>query len=319
LEAAKKAGKATGLVATSRITRATPAAYACHIDDRGKDNEIMEHMVYNEVDVVFGGGARHLIPSGQSYTTSFGDTWNGNRTDGENLRDVLEDRDYAFVDSKTGMDALTQGPAWELFDDSHMDPELDRDDLHPTQPSLAGMTEKAIELLAEDDYGFLLMVEGSQVDWAGHANDAAYMVGDFLAFDEAVGVALEFAEDDGNTLVLIFPDHNTGALSIGHEQSDFPPNYTGTSLEALIDPIKDATMTIQGLLYEVPSTATADNVRKTFETYLGAYWADNMTNEHAQYVADTLNEKGAYDAYYPVAEYLSKELTTYGWTTHGHT
>ena len=68
------------------------------------------------------------------------------------------------------------------------------------------------------------MVEGSQVDWAGHANDAAYMVYDFLAFDEAVGKALKFAKKDGDTLVLIFPDHNTGALSIGHEQSDFRKN-----------------------------------------------------------------------------------------------
>jgi alkaline phosphatase len=323
LEVAKRNNKATGLVATSRITHATPAAYACHIDDRGKDNEIMEHMVYQDIDVVFGGGARHLIPSGTSYTTSFGVSWSGGRTDGEDLLQVLLDRGYQFVDSGAGMSAVTSGRVWGLFDDSHMDPDLDRNELHPTQPSIAEMTAKAIEILSQDSDGFFLMVEGSQVDWAGHANDAAYMVGDFLAFDEAVGVALNFAKNvDTDTLVMIFPDHNTGALSVGHEQSDFPPGYTATSLEAMIDPIKQAIeedlMTIQGLLYNVPSPATEDNVRSTFVAYHGDYW-NSMTAEVAQYVADTLNTLGAYDGYYPIAEYLSKHMTAYGWTTHGHT
>jgi alkaline phosphatase len=313
LEVAKRNGKATGLVATSRITHATPAAYACHIDDRGKDNEIMEHMVYQDIDVVFGGGARHLIPSGESYTTSFGVSWSGNRTDGEDLIDELTDRGYAFVDSRAGMSALTSGRVWGLFDDSHMDPDLDREELHPTQPSIAEMTAKAIELLDQDPDGFFLMVEGSQVDWAGHANDAAYMVGDFLAFDEAVGVALDFAEDDGNTLVMIFPDHNTGALSIGHEQSDFPPGYTATSMEAMIDPIKDATMTIQGVLSMIDAAGGTAGVISTFNTYMGSYWGSNMTVDHAQYVLDNLDDS------YAVSEYLSKYLTSFGWTTHGHT
>jgi alkaline phosphatase len=131
LEVAKRKGLSTGLVATSRITHATPASFAAHIDDRGKDNELMEHMVYNDIDVVFGGGARHLIPKDQTYTTSFGDTWKGKRTDGENLIDELKNRGVAFVDSKTGMDKINSGKVWGLFDDSHMDPDIDRDELHP--------------------------------------------------------------------------------------------------------------------------------------------------------------------------------------------
>ncbi len=319
LEGAKYKGKSTGLIATSRITHATPAGFASHVHDRGLDNEIMEHMVYENVDVVFGGGARHLIPSGTSYTTTFGDSWGGKRTDGEDLMQVLLDNGYQFVDNKTDMMALTDGPVWGLFDDSHMDPELDRDDLHPTQPSIAEMTEKAIELLSKNNKGFFLMVEGSQIDWAGHANDGAYMTFDFLAFDDAVGKALDFAKEDGHTLVLVFPDHNTGALTIGHEMTDFPPGYTGTTIEDLIDPIKDATMTIQQLLYEIPSPATAQVVIDTFAQYHGDYWSENMTLDQAQYVADTLNASGPYYAYYPIAEYVSKNLTIFGWTTHGHT
>jgi alkaline phosphatase len=180
------------------------------------------------------------------------------------------------------------------------------------------MTEKAIELLSKNNKGFFLMVEGSQVDWAGHANDAAYMVYDFLVFDEAVGKALDFAKEDGHTLVLIFPDHNTGGLTIGHEMSDFPPGYTATKIEDLIDPIKDAKMTIQQLLYEIPSPATAQGVINTFAEYHGDYWEENMTMDQAQYVADTLNASDPYGAYYPIAEYVSKNLTIFGWTTHGH-
>jgi alkaline phosphatase len=100
LEAAQLRGKATGLVATSRITHATPAAFGSHIQDRGCNNDIMEHLVYNNIDVVLGGGARHLIPKGETYTTRFGAEWDGKRTDGENLMDVLIDRGYMFIDNK---------------------------------------------------------------------------------------------------------------------------------------------------------------------------------------------------------------------------
>jgi alkaline phosphatase len=217
------------------------------------------------------------------------------------------------------MDNVTSGKVWGLFDDSHMDPDLDRDDLHPTQPSIAEMTASAIKILSKDKDGFFLMVEGSQVDWAGHANDAAYMTYDFLAFDNAVNVALNFAKQDGDTLLMVFPDHNTGALSIGHEQSKFPPKYTGVRLMDLINPIKDAKMTIQEIVNKVPSPATTANVRDSFIKYHGIYWED-MPEEVAQWVADKLNTTDdKYKAYYPIAQYVSEHMTIYGWTTHGHT
>ncbi len=317
LEAAKKKGKSVGLVSTSRITHATPAAYYSHVHDRGMDNEIMEQLVYQNVDVVFGGGARHLIPKGETYTTTFGDTWSGKRTDGENLMDILAARGVQFIDNIKDMEAATSMPVMGLFDDSHMDPDLDRDELHPTQPSLWKMTRKAIELLSQDPDGFLLMVEGSQVDWAGHANDPAYMTYDFLAFDQAVKQAYKFAQDNDETLLMVFPDHNTGAISIGQQLTDFAPSYTATTVQHLIDPIIDAEMTWQGLLGRIATPTTAADVRDAFVMYGGEYW-NGMTDEVAQYVADQLNEKGAYGAYYPVSEYVSSNATVYGWTTHGH-
>ncbi len=230
LEGAKLEGKATGLVATSRITHATPAAYAAHIHDRGMDNEIMEHMVYQDIDVVFGGAERHLVPENDS----------GERLDGENLTEVLMDEGYQYVTTKDEMESLSSGKAWGMFAWSHMNSELGREGTE--EPSISEMTDKAIELLSQDKDGFFLMVEGSQIDWAGHGNDPVYMLTDFLAFDEAVELAVDFAEEDGHTLVIVFPDHNTGGMTIGneytHDGDNYPElKYTGVSVEELVDPL----------------------------------------------------------------------------------
>jgi alkaline phosphatase len=315
LEAAKLAGKATGLVATSRITHATPAAYASHIQDRGWDNDIMEHMVYNNMDVVFGGGARHLLPEYNEdgtvfeYETSFGDIWNGKRTDGENLMEVLLDRGYAFVDSNEGMQALSEGPAWGLFDDSHLDADIDRQYFHPTQPSLAEMTAKAIELLSQDKNGFFLMVEGSQVDWAGHNNDPIYMTTDFLAFDDAVKAACDFADQNGQTLVMAFPDHNTGGMKIGHYYTAM--GYTETTIEDLVEPLKGMIITSGGLVNMM--TDTSDDIELMSKVL--TYWGLNITQDDVDEIRAL---EPAVGLNYALARVLSRNYTVIGWTTHGH-
>jgi len=164
--------------------------------------------------------------------------------------------------------------------------------------------------------GFFLLVEGSQVDWAGHANDAGYMVSEFLAFDAAVGKALSFARSDGRTLVLVFPDHNTGGLSIGHGQSgraDVPPDYLSTSVEALIDPIKGAGATIGGLLRTLPEGATGADVQAAFAARMGNYWRNRPGADDAAQIA----AHAADPAY--VAALISRKYTAFGWTSHGHT
>jgi alkaline phosphatase len=310
LEAAKLAGKATGIVATSRVTHATPAAFACHIEDRGLDNEIMEHMVYNNVDVVFGGGARHLIPEGASYETTFGATWGGKRTDGENLMNVLKKRGYTFVDNRHDMLDLVEGPVWGLFDDSHMQPDIDRQHFAEHEPSLAEMTAKAIDLLSQDRDGFFLMVEGSQVDWAGHNNDPIYMVTDFIAFDDALKVACDFAEQDGRTLVLAFPDHNTGGMKLGHYTTAM--GYTETRIEDLVGPLKGMTITSPGLVYMLDDvTDNAELAAKTLQ-----YWGLDLTDDD---IAEIRALEPSVGLAYALARMVSKNYTVIGWTTHGHT
>ncbi len=307
LEAAKRAGKSVGIVATSRVTHATPAAFACHIHDRGKDNEIMEHMVYNNVDVVFGGGARHLIPAGETYTTSFGATWGGKRSDGENLMDVLTERGYEFIDSKEQLDHISGTKVWGLFDDSHMQPDMDRQYFAEHEPSLAEMVEKAIEILSKNPKGFLLMVEGSQVDWAGHNNDPIYMVTDFLAFDNAVAVANDFAKEQGNTTVLAYPDHNTGGMKIGHYNTAV--GYTETTIEDLVDVLKGMTMSANGVVAKMADGSDEALVASVLEN-----WGIELTETDVE----EIRNYGA-SLSYSLAYVVSKNHTVIGWTTHGHT
>eukprot|EP00977_Amphora_coffeiformis_P014244 scaffold3946_cov177-Amphora_coffeaeformis.AAC.7 len=174
LEAAKYMEKGTGIISTSRVTHATPAAFASHIDDRGKDDDIMEHIVYNSVDVVMGGGRRHLLPGPDCANNVTG----GMRGDCQNLEQVLLDRGYSILDKKADLDTMksTEEKVYGMFAMSHMQPDIDRKHFAPDEPSLAEMTQAALKVLSQKEKGFFLMVEGSQVDWAGHNNDVSFNV-----------------------------------------------------------------------------------------------------------------------------------------------
>ena len=332
LEANKQEGKSVGLVATSRITHATPAAYASHIRDRGWDNDIMEHLVYQDLDVVFGGGARHLIPNSIS---------GGKRTDGENLKEVLIARGVNYVTDKAGLAGLPSTPAWGMFASSHMAADIDNEYFNWQQPTLAEMTAKAIELLSQNRKGFFLMVEGSQVDWAGHANDPIYMIRDFLAVDKAVKEAVDFAEKDGNTLVIAFPDHNTGGLTIGnyithfnrgygYPTSDDPrAHYTDTTVEDLLSPLDGMKMTaaaMAGLIQdEIEAAGGCDDscVEDKVKAGISAHWGIAITDEQAKEIR-LLKDVPTSSSYtmgleYAMAEIVSRDHTLLGWTTHGHT
>ncbi|MFP4379298.1 MAG: alkaline phosphatase [Candidatus Sumerlaeia bacterium] len=303
LELAKMMYKSTGLVATSRITHATPAAFACHIFDRGLDNEIMEHMVYNNLTVALGGGRRHLLPISEG----------GKRTDAENLEQVLIERGYEIVTTRDELMSISPNrytKLWGAFDMSHLAPEMDREKYFPTQPSLAEMTEKAIDVLSQNPRGFFLMVEGSQVDWAGHNNDIGYMLNDFIEFDEAVKVAVEFAKNNGNTLVVAFADHNTGGMKIGHYYTSM--GYTNTKVEDLINPIKGMQISANALVGEMGGDYSEANMIAKIKEF----WGLDATPDDIAEINDLAASVGMS---YALARVICKNHTVIGWTTHGHT
>jgi alkaline phosphatase len=279
------------------------------------------------MDVVFGGGGGYLIPRGATYTTSFGAAWNGRRGDRENLLDALKDRGYQWVDDKAGLAALQQGPVWGLFSAGHLDPQMDRTP-DSRQPSLADMTAKAIEILSRHPAGFFLMVEGSQVDWAGHGNDPAYMVTEYLAFDAAVGRALAFARADGRTSVYIWPDHNTGGLSIGNAATFFNPGfpspddrrpvYTAIPVESLVAPLKKMKISAAALAGRIADPNDSSQIRAA----LAANWGIQASDEDLRQIAALKNLQTSagrsLGLAYALGEVISRNHLILGWTSHGH-
>lgn len=327
LEAAKLKGKAVGVVVTSRVSHATPAAFGSHVDDRDLESEIMEQMVYQDIDVVFGGGAGYLIPRGANYTATFGATWQGMRPDRENLMDVLKGRGYLWVDNKTDLAALRQGKVWGLFNSGHLEPQMDRD-AKSTQPTLAEMTAKAIEILSRHKDGFFLLVEGSQVDWAAHGNDPAYMITEFLAFDAAVGQALAFAESDGHTSVYIWPDHNTGGLTIGNAATFFKPGfpsaddrrpiYTSTSIESLVAPLRAMKISAAALAGRISDPNDSDRIKAALAEYWGIRATDRDLKEIEELKDLKTGEGASLGLAYALSEVVSRNRLIIGWTSHGH-
>lgn len=221
LEGARLSGKAVGLVSTCRASHATPAAYASHWHSRYDDNIIMEQMVYQGLDVLLAGGFQYLFDENIKIP---GSTAKGKRHDGENFYEVLNARGYAIVTVKDQFKALSPATQklWGMFAHNHMVHDIDRKQFAPHEPSLAEMTQTAIDILSKDPYGFFLMVEGSQIDWSSHDNDPVGTITDYLAFDHAVQVALDFARSrpEQQTLILMFPDHDNGGMSLGHCNMD---------------------------------------------------------------------------------------------------
>jgi len=198
LEAVKELGKSTGLIATSSITHATPACFASHVISRSQQAEIARQFIELGVEVILGGGKQYFIP--QSVPGS-------KRQDSLNLLEYAFRQEYEVIENKTQLNRTRSDKVLGLFAMG----ELKREG---HQPSLANMTQKALEILNRDPEGFFLMVEGSQIDWAGHDNDFPGLVREMASFDSAVAVGLEFSQKNENTLVIVTADHETGGLLI---------------------------------------------------------------------------------------------------------
>ena len=205
LEEAKGMGKSTGLVSSGQLTNATPAAFAAHVHNRYKLAEIAAQMSASQVDVLLGGGENDFLPTFE--TGCYPEP--GKRTDGRNLIREAVAAGYAYACKPSVL--FQAGPAAAgrqlgLFADEGL--------TWPRSPSLAALTQKAIDLLSRNANGFFLMVEEDQIDEAAHDHDAALAIACILKLDEAVRLALDFAKADGETLVIVAADHETGGLRI---------------------------------------------------------------------------------------------------------
>lgn len=218
LEMAEAKGFATGMVATCAITHATPASFIAHQPSREMYEEIAADFLKTDIDLFIGGGYDNFAK----------------RKDSVNLISQLMKKNYKVIQSEQELYMYTGDQKLAaLIAPKHMSKMQEGRGNY-----LANATQLAINRLAKNKTGFFLMVEGSQIDWGGHANDAEYIRQEVMDFDKAIAKALDFAEKDGNTLVIVTADHETGGFALSGNEDDksqnviepkfITKNHTGT-------------------------------------------------------------------------------------------
>ena len=289
--------KATGLVVTCEFPHATPADCAAHHYNRSNYKALAPQMAYQNLDVMFGGGNGILTDDIKQHF----------KNKGTNL--IQDDRNAM-------LDYSGDNPVWALFGDRAMPYDIDR---NPEKfPSLAEMTQKAIDILSKKEKGFFLMVEGSQVDWAAHGNDPVGIITEYLAFDEAVGRALDFAKEDGETAVVILSDHGNSGFSIGKNDC---PGYDRLSIERLFGAVSNFKLTASGMEAELLKIKP-ERIKKEFKKYTEI----DLTDDELESLLTSKNYKmggNNEDAKTPslqsnILKILNSKMC-FGFTTGGHT
>lgn len=191
-ELAGKKGLKTGLVSTSAINHATPASFIAHQASRGSYEDIAADFLKSDIDVFIGGGRKSFE----------------NRKDGRNLSMELKDKGYQVLYNINDIRKVTSGKLAGFTAEEHDAPMPERGEV------LVPATETAISLLSQGKKGFFLMVEGSQIDFLAHNNNAPGVIMETLDFDRAIGSALAFAAKDKQTLIIVTADHETGGMTI---------------------------------------------------------------------------------------------------------
>ena len=277
-EAAKKVGKSTGVITTTRVTHATPASFYAHVKSRKEEREIARQLVEGDtIDVAFGGGMKYFS---------------------EELLEKAKANGFTVITTREellNLDPSAVKRVLGIFSRSHLPYYVDGEN----RPSLAEMTKKAIEILSKNDEGFFLMVEGGRIDHASHGNDVIAMIYDTIEFDEAVKVALEFARKNGDTLVVVTADHETGGLGLSNGKY-------AIDIEKLRSYSK---ISIEKLMREI----TPDNFKEVIKKYYGI----DLSDEEVEALKKAF-EKGGYAPSNTIGEIISAHALI-GWTTHTHT
>ncbi len=224
LEQAEKRGLASGLVATSTIVHATPAAFISHVPSREQYEDIALDFLKTDIDLFIGGGQQYF---------------DRRKNDERNLWQELEARNY-LVSSQVKQELnqivpdFSKNFAFFTADGKPLPVSGGRDYL----PVAAALSPDFLKQRSGGK-GFFLMIEGSQIDWGGHANDSQYIIEEMLDFDKAVGAVMDFAEKDGNTLVIVTADHETGgyAILLGSSMDTIVPGFTTTGHTASLIPV----------------------------------------------------------------------------------
>ncbi|MDI1490098.1 MAG: vacuolar alkaline phosphatase [Ramalina farinacea] len=335
LEAAKRAGYMTGLVVTTRITDATPACFASHVERRDYEDTIAEqevgltHPLGRTVDLILGGGRCHFLPNSSEGSCR------GDDTDVISL--AQEKQGWHYASTRSDFDALGNGsnvqlPLLGLFASTDIPYEIDRRAQSDIYPSLTEMSRTALNALSaatgDSDKGFFLMIEGSRIDHAGHSNDPVAQVHEVLEYDRAFAAALAFAstknnDDEGKaeTIVISTSDHETGGLATARQLHTTYPDYHWFP-SVLTNATHSSSYLSHQLREHVGShVAASTDAMKTWirnqlvEIGMGCY---DATHEEINLLySSAKGEEGSLPGTWLLADMVSRRSQV-GWTTHGH-
>lgn len=297
----KAVGKKVGCVTTVPITHATPAGFCVNQKSRNDQEAIAEKYLDLGFDVMMGGGNAYFSAD--------------KRKDGKDMYAAFKGKGYYVARTRSEMTAAPQGKSvLGVFGDNGLPYAKDWEnnkELQENTPGLAEMTQKAIENLKDSPRGFVLQVEGGKVDWAAHANDIAGLIYDQVAFDETVKVAMDFAEKDGETLVIITTDHgnaNPGVI-YGDDAND---NF---------DSIQRYKHTNEWILNGIGKESTINSVKERVEYANGFLLTDDEAKTLLGYYSSLQPEEGLYNPrhlpFKALAE-IQQQHNSVGWISMQH-
>ena len=218
VEQLSKNGYATGIISSSSIQHATPASFYAHVKNRRLYEEISTFAPKSGVNFFAGGGLKFF----------------NKRKDGKDLLAEMRANGYEVITDKLPKTPREKKELILLAEDGMPKMSEGRGDFLPNA------TKLALEKLSKNEKGFFLLVEGSQIDWGGHDNDAEYLISELLDFDKTLGVALDFAKQNGETLIIVTADHETGGFTLASEGGDYnkiKPTFSTTGHSATMVPV----------------------------------------------------------------------------------
>ena len=297
----KKAGKMAGCVTTVPITHATPAGFCVNSKSRNSQEEIAQKYLAQGFDIMMGGGNNYFAPD--------------SRKDKRDMYQEFSNKGYQVVKNRKEMLATNNNqPILGVFYNSGLPYSIDRHnnkELTEKIPTLGEMTQKAIDKMKNHPEGFVLQVEAGKVDWAAHGNDIAGLIYDQAAHDEAIKVAIDFAEKDNDTLVIITTDHGNANPGIIY----------GKKANEKFDTIQNYKHTNEWILNGFGKETSVSQVKERIEYANNFATTDKEAKLILSYYTSIKSEDGLYNArHLPFKELakIQKQHNSTGWISMHH-
>ncbi|RXG11216.1 alkaline phosphatase [Leeuwenhoekiella aestuarii] len=297
----KQVGKKAGLVTTVPATHATPAGFCVNSKSRNAMDEIAEMYLEQQFDVVMGGAQTNFSAEG--------------RKDNKDLFRAYENAGYQVFKNRGEMLLAKHGkPILGVFGSGALPYSIDRENdetLKSESPSLSEMTQTAIDAMKDHKQGFTLLVEGGKVDWAAHGNDIAGLIYDQIAFDEAIKTAMDFAEKDKETLVIITTDHGNAN----------PGVIYGKDANTNFDSIQSYKHSNEWILNGFNPDTSLSQIKERINYANGIGITDEEAQTIIQYYDDLVAEDGVYNPRhlpFAILAEIQKHYNSVGWISMQH-